>query len=72
MLGSTPLVQQFDVGPDALSTAAPLYAGAAAIGRLSRQRIDREERLRRTDMRRRLAMAAFGAVIGPLALAWGL
>ena len=72
MLGSTPLVQQFGVGPDALSTAALLYAGAAAIGRLSRQRIDLDERLRRTDMRRRLAMAAFGAVIGPLALAWGL
>jgi drug/metabolite transporter (DMT)-like permease len=39
---------------------------------LSRRRIDREARLQRTDLPRLLAMAAFGAVVGPVALAWGL
>ena len=69
---STPLVQQFGVGLGAFSTAALLYAGAAAIGLLSRQRIDREARLQRADLPRLLAMAGFGAVVGPVALAWGL
>ncbi|MDO9093875.1 MAG: EamA family transporter [Rubrivivax sp.] len=69
---STPLVQQFGVGLGAFSTAALLYAGAAAVGLLSRQRIHREARLQRADMPRLLAMAGFGAVIGPVALAWGL
>ena len=69
---STPLVQQFGVGLGAFSTAALLYAGAAAVGLLSRQRIEREARLQRSDLPRLLAMAAFGAVIGPVALAWGL
>jgi drug/metabolite transporter (DMT)-like permease len=69
---STPLVQQFGVGLGAFSTAALLYAGAAAVGLLSRRRIDREARLQRTDLPRLLAMAAFGAVVGPVALAWGL
>ena len=69
---STPLVQQFGVGLGAFSTASLLYAGAAAVGLLSRQRIDREARLQRTDLPRLLAMAGFGAVVGPVALAWGL
>ncbi len=69
---STPLVQQFGVGLGAFSTAALLYAGAAAVGLLSRQPIDREARLQRTDLPRLLAMAGFGAVVGPVALAWGL
>ena len=69
---STPLVQQFGVGLGAFSTAALLYAGAAAVGLLSRQRIDREARLQRADLPRLLAMAGFGAVVGPVALAWGL
>ncbi len=69
---STPLVQQFGAGLGAFSTAALLYAGAAAVGLLSRQRIDREARLQRTDLPRLLAMAGFGAVVGPVALAWGL
>jgi drug/metabolite transporter (DMT)-like permease len=69
---STPLVQQFGVGLGAFSTAALLYAGAAAIGLLSRRPIDREARLQRADLPRLLAMAGFGAVIGPVALAWGL
>jgi hypothetical protein len=52
--------------------AALLYAGAAAVGLLSRRHIEREARLQRGDLPRLLAMAGFGAVIGPVALAWGL
>ena len=69
---STPLVQKFGGGLGAFSTAALLYAGAAAVGLLSRQPVEREARLQRGDLRRLLAMAGFGAVVGPVALAWGL
>jgi drug/metabolite transporter (DMT)-like permease len=69
---STPLVQRFGVGIGAFSTAALLYAGAAIAGALLRRPIGKEARLRRTDTGRLLAIAAFGAVIGPVALAWGL
>jgi len=69
---STPLVQQFGVGLGAFSTAALLYAGAAAVGLLSRQPVEREARLQRGDLPRLLAMAGFGAVVGPVALVWGL
>ncbi|MBE0549730.1 MAG: DMT family transporter, partial [Rubrivivax sp.] len=69
---STPVVQLFGSGLGAFSTAALLYAGAGAVGLLSRQPVGREARLQRTDLPRLLAMAAFGAVIGPVALAWGL
>jgi drug/metabolite transporter (DMT)-like permease len=69
---STPLVQQFGSGLGAFSTAALLYADAAAVGLLSRQRVEREAQLRRGDLPRLCAMAAFGAVVGPVALAWGL
>ncbi|HKB53460.1 MAG TPA: DMT family transporter, partial [Ramlibacter sp.] len=69
---STPLVQRagVDVGP--FTTAALLYAGAALLGAVMRRSAEREARLRRTDWRRVSAMALFGAVIGPVALAWGL
>ncbi len=69
---STPLVQLSGAGVGAFSTAALLYAGAAAVGALSRRSIEREARIARGDLKRLLAMAAFGAVIGPVALAWGL
>lgn len=69
---STPMVQRFGAGLGAFTTAALLYAGAAVVGAFSRQRIDREARVVRSDLPRLLAMAAFGAVIGPVALAWGL
>ncbi len=69
---STPLVQFFGVGLGAFTTAALLYGGAAAMGTLLRQPVDMEARLRRSDLGRLLAMASFGAVIGPAALAWGL
>lgn len=49
---STPLVQRFGQGLDPFTTAALLYAGAAAVALA----------LRRGE----------GAVVGPVALAWGL
>ena len=69
---STPLLQQLGQGLGPFTTAALLYAGAAVIGSLLRQRVDQEARLQRSDAPRLLAMALFGAVIGPVALAWGL
>ena len=69
---STPLVQRFGVGLGAFTTAALLYAGAAMVGAFSRRRAEREARVLRSDLPRLLAMAGFGAVIGPVALAWGL
>jgi drug/metabolite transporter (DMT)-like permease len=69
---STPLVQRWGVGLGAFSTAALLYAGAAIVGALSRRPSHQEARLARADLPRLLAMAAFGAVLGPVALAWGL
>jgi drug/metabolite transporter (DMT)-like permease len=69
---STPLVQKFGAGLGAFTTAALLYAGAAAVGMLSLRSAAREARLQRSDLPRLLAMAGFGAAIGPVALAWGL
>jgi drug/metabolite transporter (DMT)-like permease len=69
---STPLVQYFGAGLGAFTTAALLYAGAALIGLLLRQPVATEAHLQPGDWRRILAMASFGAVIGPVALAWGL
>lgn len=69
---STPLVQQFGSGVGAFATAALLYLGAAAAGALLRQRVEHEARVLSADFPRLLAMAAAGAVIGPVALAWGL
>jgi drug/metabolite transporter (DMT)-like permease len=69
---STPLVQHFGTGVGAFTTAALLYAGAALVGALSTRRPEREACLVRRDGPRLLAMAALGAVVGPVALAWGL
>jgi drug/metabolite transporter (DMT)-like permease len=69
---STPLVQRFGTGVGPFATAALLYAGAAVIGAASRRPAHREARIVRSDVPRLLAMAGFGAVIGPVALAWGL
>ncbi len=69
---STPLVQHFGQGLGAFTTAALLYAGAAAVALLMRQPPEREAGLRRSDLPRIVAMAVLGAVIGPVALAWGL
>lgn len=69
---STPLLQLFgqDLGP--FSTAALLYVGAALVGLLLSQPAKREAALRRSDLPRLLAVAGFGAALGPVALAWGL
>jgi drug/metabolite transporter (DMT)-like permease len=69
---STPLVQHVGIGVGSFTTAALLYAGAALVGALLRQPVQREAALRRADVPRLLWMAGFGAVIGPVALAWGL
>lgn len=69
---STPLVQHFGYGLGAFTTAALLYAGAAVVALAMRQPPEREAAVRRSDLPRIAAMAAFGAVVGPVALAWGL
>ena len=69
---STPLVQRFGQGLGAFTTAALLYAGAALVALAMRHPPEREARLRSSDLPRLLAMAGFGAVVGPVALAWGL
>jgi len=69
---STPLVQRFGVGVGSFSTAALLYAGAALVGALLRRPVEQEARVRPADAGRLATMALFGAVIGPVALAWGL
>lgn len=69
---STPLVQRFGADIGAFTTAGLLYAGAALIGALSRRSAQREARVTRGDLPRLGAMALLGAVIGPVALAWGL
>ena len=69
---STPWVQHFGQGLGAFTTAALLYAGAASVALLMRHPPEREAGLQRSDLPRIVAMAVFGAVIGPVALAWGL
>jgi drug/metabolite transporter (DMT)-like permease len=69
---STPLLQRAGEGVGPFTTAALLYAGAALVGAVSRRPRDAEARLARGDLPRLIAMALFGAVIGPVALAWGL
>lgn len=69
---STPLLQLLGAGVGPFLTAALLYAGAAIAGALLKRRVEHEARLVRGDLPRLLAMATFGAVIGPVALAWGL
>jgi len=69
---STPLLQIAGRGVGAFTTAALLYAGAAVMGALLRRPIEREARVQRRDLARLVCMALFGAVMGPVALAWGL
>jgi drug/metabolite transporter (DMT)-like permease len=69
---STPLVQRAGVGLGPFSTAAMLYAGAAFVGLWTRRPAELEARLAGPDLPRLLAMALFGAGIGPVALSWGL
>ena len=69
---TTPLVQRAGAHVGALTTGALLYAGAALAGALLRRPTAREAALRRSDLPRLALMAAFGAALGPVALAWGL
>jgi drug/metabolite transporter (DMT)-like permease len=69
---STPLIQQQGAGLGPFSTAALLYAGAATVGAVTRRRRDREPPIALGDLPRLLAMALFGALVGPVALVWGL
>ena len=69
---STPLVQKLGLGLGPFTTASLLYAGAALVGGLLRQPVEKEARVLRADLPRLLAVAFFGAVIGPVAMAWGL
>lgn len=69
---STPLVQRFGQGLGAFSTASLLYLGAALVALFQRRNAATEAPLRRSDVPRLLAMVASGAVVGPVALAWGL
>ncbi|KQW02917.1 DMT family transporter [Rhizobacter sp. Root1221] len=69
---STPLVQRFGAGLGPFTTAALLYAGAATVGAFSRRPSELEARLLPADWPRLLAMAGFGAVLGPALMAWGL
>ena len=69
---STPAVQRLGAGLGAFTTAALLYLGAALIGALSLRTAAHEARVQRSDIPRLLAMAGFGAALGPVALAWGL
>ena len=69
---SMPLVQRAGAGLGAFTTATLLYGGAALVGALLRRPVERGAALRRSDVRRLAWMALFGAVVGPVALAWGL
>jgi drug/metabolite transporter (DMT)-like permease len=69
---SAPLVQLAGRGVGPFTTAALLYGGAALMAVGLRRGERREARLRRVDLRLLLLMALTGAVIGPVALVWGL
>lgn len=66
------MVQSLGMGVGVFTTAALLYAGVAAVAWLLRRPPIREAALQKSDLSRLLAMAGTGAVIGPVALAWGL
>jgi drug/metabolite transporter (DMT)-like permease len=69
---STPLLQRAGAQTGPFWTAACLYAGAAGLALLTRSRSGQEARLRRSDLPWLLGMAASGAVLAPVLLAWGL
>lgn len=69
---STPLVQLAGRGLGPFTTAALLYAGAALVAWALRQPAEAEAPLQCGDAGRLVAMAVAGAVVGPVALAWGL
>lgn len=69
---STPFIQQLGKGVSPWMTACLLYAGAALVGLATQASTKHEAAIRGTQIPRLLAMALFGAVVGPVLLAWGL
>lgn len=69
---STPLLQLLGKGLGPFATASLLYAGASVVGATLRRGAEREAALSRADAPRVLLVAFLGAVVGPVALAWGL
>jgi len=70
---ATPALQRFGRGIGPFTTAALLYAGAAAFaGLVVAFGPRRDAPLRKSHVPRLLAVAATGAVLAPVALAWGL
>jgi drug/metabolite transporter (DMT)-like permease len=69
---STPMVQSMGKGVGSFTTAALLYSGAAVLAWVLSQSAAKEAGIQTSDWPRLLAMAGTGAVIGPVALAWGL
>lgn len=69
---STLLVQKLGQSLGPCTTAALLHAGAALVGALLRKPVEQEARVLRSDVPRLMAVALFGAVIGLVAMAWGL
>jgi drug/metabolite transporter (DMT)-like permease len=69
---ATPAVQRFGRGAGPFTTAALLYGGAAALSAATRGRRGREAPLAKKHLPRLLAVAVAGAVIAPVALAFGL
>lgn len=69
---STPFVQRFGVSIGPFSTAALLYLGATCVSSLTMKPPTQEAALGWSDLPRLMGMAATGAVLGPVALAWGL
>jgi drug/metabolite transporter (DMT)-like permease len=67
---TTPLVRHFGANVGPFATAALLYAGAAMGARLRRR--TEEAPLEARHAHRVLLVAAFGAVLAPVAFAWGL
>jgi drug/metabolite transporter (DMT)-like permease len=68
---TTPIVQRFGRGVGPFTTAGLLYAGAAIVSAFPRDATE-EAPLRRTDAARVAVVALLGAVVAPVALAWGL
>lgn len=69
---STPMVQSLGKGVGSFSTAALLYAGAALVAWVLRRPAAKEAGIQKSDLPRLFAMAGTGAVVGPVALVWGL
>jgi drug/metabolite transporter (DMT)-like permease len=71
---ATPAVQRLGRGLGPFTTAALLYAGAAAFAGalLAVRRPAAEAPIRRAHLPRLVAVAGAGAVLAPVALAWGL